>query len=157
MIPPIDDTIAALATAPGPAGLAVLRLSGPRALAVADAVFRGATPLSRAAGHTLHHGWAVWPAAEEAQGGMREAMGAGAPASGHGDAESARAGDGRGPARSAAAPASEPDSAPPRCLDEVVAAVFRAPRSYTREDLVELSCHGGALPARRVLAALIAA
>lgn len=39
-------------------------------------------------------------------------------------------------------------------LDEVVAAVFRAPRSYTGEDTVEFSCHGGAVPARRVLAAL---
>jgi tRNA modification GTPase len=35
--------------------------------------------------------------------------------------------------------------------------VFRAPRSYTGEDTVELSCHGGAVPARRVLAALRAA
>jgi tRNA modification GTPase len=42
-------------------------------------------------------------------------------------------------------------------LDEVLAAVFRAPRSYTREDVVELSCHGGDIPARRVLAALLAA
>jgi tRNA modification GTPase len=43
-----------------------------------------------------------------------------------------------------------------RRLDEVVAAVFRGPRSYTREDVVELSCHGGAWPARRVLEALLA-
>ena len=33
-------------------------------------------------------------------------------------------------------------------IDEVVVAVFRAPRSYTREDVVEISCHGGALIAR---------
>ena len=44
-----------------------------------------------------------------------------------------------------------------RRLDEVVAAVFRAPRSYTRQDLVEFSCHGGELSAARVLAALLAA
>jgi tRNA modification GTPase len=42
-------------------------------------------------------------------------------------------------------------------LDEVVAAVFRSPRSYTRQDVVEFSCHGGALSAERVLAALLAA
>jgi tRNA modification GTPase len=42
-------------------------------------------------------------------------------------------------------------------LDEIVAAVFRAPRSFTGEDTVEWSCHGGAVPARRVLDALIAA
>jgi len=105
-VQPLDDTIAALATAPGTAGLAVLRVSGERALEVSDRVFRGATPLARAAGHTLHHGWAV---------------------------------DGS------------------RRLDEIVAAVFRAPRSFTGEDTVEWSCHGGAVPARRVLDALIAA
>ena len=47
-----DDTIAAIATAPGPAGIAVVRLSGPHALAVADRIFqtRGAKPSQRAAG-----------------------------------------------------------------------------------------------------------
>ena len=106
---PLDDTIAALATATGTAGLAVVRVSGPGALSVADAVFRGSHALASAGGHTLHHGWAVDAARSDAR------------------------------------------------LDEVVAAVFRAPRSYTGEDTVEFSCHGGAVPARRVLAALRAA
>ncbi len=100
-----DDTIAAIATPVGEAGLAVVRVSGPRALAIADAVFRGRGALASAAGHTLHHGW----------------LGA--------------------PAR----------------VDETVAAVFRAPASYTREDVVEFSCHGGRLPARRALELLLAA
>ena len=121
-----DDVIAAIATAPGPAGLAVVRVSGGGALAVADAVFRGAAPLAGAAANTLHHGWAVWPAAA--------APGAGAPAAGGSGADEGGAA---------------------RRLDEVVAAVFRAPRSYTREHVVELSCHGGRLPAERVLAALL--
>jgi tRNA modification GTPase len=38
-----------------------------------------------------------------------------------------------------------------------VVALFRAPHSYTREDVVEISCHGGRMPARRVLDALLAA
>ena len=76
-----------------------MRVSGPRAIAVADAVFRGGAPLAAAASHTLHHGWL--------EAGAR--------------------------------------------IDEVVAAVFRAPASYTREDVVELSCHGGRLPAARAL------
>jgi len=105
----LEDDIAAIATAPGEAGLAVVRVSGPGAIALADRVFHGAAPLAEAAGHTLHHGWAASP-------GVRD-----------------------------------------RLLDEVVAAVFRAPRSFTREDVVELSCHGGALPARQVLDALLAA
>lgn len=111
----LEDTIAAIATAPGPAGLAVVRVSGAQALGAADVVFRAsgragraeAVTLTAADSHTLHHGWAV-------------------------DAHGAR-------------------------LDEVVAAIFRAPRSYTREDVVEFSCHGGGQSARRVLAALLAA
>ena len=106
---PIDDTITAIATAPGAAGLAVVRVSGPQALPLAGVVFRGHAPLASAAGHTLHHGWAV----DAARADLK--------------------------------------------LDEVVAAVFRAPRSYTGEDTVEFSCHGGGVPAGRVLAALRAA
>ena len=112
---PQDDVIAAIATAPGPAGLAVVRVSGTGALAVADRVFRAEVRLADAAANTIHHGWAVGPD-----------------------------------------PAKDSGSEPQR-LDEVVAAVFRAPRSYTREDVVELSCHGGRLPAEGVLAALLQA
>ena len=108
----LDDTIAAIATAAGPAGLAVVRVSGSRAFAVADHVFRGRSPLVGAPSHTLHHGWVLDP--DRAEG---------------------------------------PDAR----IDEVVAAVFHAPRSYTREHVVELSCHGGELSSRRLLVALIAA
>lgn len=41
-------------------------------------------------------------------------------------------------------------------IDEVVAAVFRAPRSYTAEDAVEISCHGGLYVSRKILEAVIA-
>jgi len=103
----LHDAIAAIATSPGAAGLAVVRLSGSSALGIAASVFRGGTALAEAPSHTLHHGWIV-----DADGGR---------------------------------------------IDEVVAAIFRAPRSYTREDVVELSCHGGRLSAAGVLEALISA
>lgn len=38
-----------------------------------------------------------------------------------------------------------------RVVDEVLVAVMRAPRTYTREDVAEISCHGGLLVAKRVL------
>ncbi len=38
-----------------------------------------------------------------------------------------------------------------RILDEVLATVFRAPRSYTGEDVVEVSCHGSAYIQQEVL------
>jgi tRNA modification GTPase len=36
-------------------------------------------------------------------------------------------------------------------LDEVIVTIFRAPNSYTREDIVEISCHGGQFLSRRIL------
>lgn len=42
-------------------------------------------------------------------------------------------------------------------FDEGVALFFRAPRSYTGEDVIELSCHGGSAVARRLLEACIEA
>jgi len=104
----LDDTIAAIATPLGEGGIAVVRLSGPRALAVADASFRPAgksAPLPSAAPtHTIHFG-----------GIFR-----------------------RG-----------------RAVDEVLLSVLRAPRTFTREDVVEITCHGGLLPARMVLETLL--
>ena len=40
-------------------------------------------------------------------------------------------------------------------LDEVLVSVFRSPRTYTREDIVEINCHGGTLVLRRVLEAVL--
>ncbi len=42
-------------------------------------------------------------------------------------------------------------------IDDCVALVFRAPHSYTGEDVVELSCHGGLYLLQRVLRACFAA
>src|SRR3569833_777570 len=42
-------------------------------------------------------------------------------------------------------------------IDEVMLTVFRAPRTFTREEMIEISCHGGVLPAKLVLDALLAA
>ncbi|MBF6614164.1 MAG: tRNA uridine-5-carboxymethylaminomethyl(34) synthesis GTPase MnmE [Chloroflexi bacterium] len=36
-------------------------------------------------------------------------------------------------------------------VDEVLAVLMRAPHSYTREDVVEIDCHGGTVPLQRVL------
>ena len=100
-----SDTIVALSTPPGAGALAVVRLSGPAAVAMVSEVF-SKQKLSIAAGHTLHYGT------------LRD------PASG-------------------------------TVLDEVVVAVFRAPRSFTREDVVEISCHGSDYVVRQVLALLL--
>src|SRR4051794_17759980 len=42
-----------------------------------------------------------------------------------------------------------------KVVDEVMLAVMRAPRTFTREDSVEITCHGGLLPAKLVLDTLL--
>jgi tRNA modification GTPase len=104
-----SDTIAAISTPLGEGGLAVVRISGPAALTVAEACFRPAGKLAchpaQAPSHTIHYGRIVRGA---------------------------------------------------QAVDEVLLSVLRAPRTYTREDTVEISCHGGLLPAKLVLDAVLA-
>ncbi|MEK6582838.1 MAG: tRNA uridine-5-carboxymethylaminomethyl(34) synthesis GTPase MnmE [Nitrospirota bacterium] len=40
-------------------------------------------------------------------------------------------------------------------VDEVLVSVMRSPNTYTREDIVEINCHGGMLPLRKVLELVI--
>ena len=106
----IDDTIAAIATPLGEGGLAIIRLSGKHALAIAEKCFEpignaSAKPTA-ASTHTLHYGRIVH--------------------------------DGRE-------------------IDEVLLAVLKAPRTFTREDTVEITCHGGLLASQSVLKAVLAA
>ena len=42
-----------------------------------------------------------------------------------------------------------------KVIDEVLVIVMRAPNTYTREDVVEIDCHGGILVTRKVLEACI--
>ena len=108
ILPVLDDTIAAIATPLGEGGLAVIRISGPRALAVADRCFapagKACPPPSAAATHTIHFGHVVR----------------------HG-----------------------------QHVDEALLAVLRAPRTFTREDVVEITCHGGILAAKLALDAAL--
>ena len=104
-----DKTIAALATPPGTGGIAVVRISGRDAFAVADRVFQPVNPeksIAAARGYTALYG-------SFRQDGQR--------------------------------------------LDDGVALVFRAPHSYTGEDVVELSCHGGSAVAAALVEACLAA
>lgn len=60
------DTIAAIATAPGEAGIGIARASGPRALAAALALFRRRAPLpDPLPSHRAYYGYVVRPGSEE--------------------------------------------------------------------------------------------
>ena len=105
----MNDTIAAIATAPGPAGVCVVRISGQDALQIADRL----VPLtshkpSRRAGGTFFYVTIVHPRTNEK-------------------------------------------------IDDALMLIFRAPRSFTGEEVVEIQGHGGTLPSRRLLDAVLAA
>ena len=55
----LNDTIAAIATPLGEGGLSVLRVSGPKSIAICDSRFRGKNSLSAATTHTAHYGYFV--------------------------------------------------------------------------------------------------
>jgi tRNA modification GTPase len=90
MFNPDSETIVALSTPPGIGAIGVIRISGEKAIAIANEIFRGKN-LTEQQTHTLHFGNIY-------------------------DKE--------------------------KLIDEVVMGLFRKPNSYTKEDVVEISCHG---------------
>ncbi len=101
MVPYDQETIVALATPPGVAALAVLRISGEN-LAPLYKQLTNTSPKNRfAAFCKLHH-----------------------PETGE-------------------------------ILDEVVATYFKSPKSFTGEDMIEISCHGGEAVQKNVIAAIL--
>ncbi len=102
------STIAAISTPPGKGGVAVIRISGPEAFAIADNVFipKKGIPLSAYKPRVQVWGDILLNGEE---------------------------------------------------IDDGLATRFSSPHSYTGEDTVEISCHGGFLITKMVLAAVLAA
>lgn len=100
------ETICAISTPPGVGGIAVIRVSGPRAIEIVDRVWQG-KPLGDVAGYTARYGNIVDPDRDN------------------------------------------------EMLDEAIATVFRAPASFTGENVVEISVHGSRYVQRRLLETLI--
>ena len=100
------ETIAAISTPLGEGAIAIVRVSGEDAIAVADQIFRGSEKPSDFPPQTQRLGEIV-----------------------------------KGE----------------RVIDQVILSVHRAPMSYTGENLVEISCHGGILVTAQVLEACLAA
>lgn len=141
----LTDTIAAIATPLGEAGIAVIRISGPTAFQVAERCFEPAGKHSvrptAAASHTLHYGRIVEP---QSRTGFQPVPEASSDSGAHRQSD-------RSMDRLEACPTSA------KRIDEVMLAVMRAPRTFTREDTVEISCHGGVLTTKLVLDAVLAA
>jgi len=97
----------ATAVAPGQGSVAIVRISGPRALAIGRTLF-AAPGRQQWESHRVLYGHVVDPASGER-------------------------------------------------VDEALLLLMQAPRSFTREDVVELHCHGGLVAVRRVLELVLAA
>jgi tRNA modification GTPase len=95
------DTIAAISTAPGEGAIAIVRLSGDRAVKIANLIFKGKN-LNNVHSHTVHYGHIVNPETNVV-------------------------------------------------LEEVMLTVMLAPKTFTKEDVVEINCHGGIVSVNRVL------
>lgn len=102
----MQDTIAAISTAVGEGGIAVIRVSGPEAVAATAPYFRSKSNIGEADSHTVHYGHIVDPSNGET-------------------------------------------------VEEILLTIMRGPRSFTAEDVVELSTHGGVVAVKRVLELLI--
>lgn len=100
------ETIVAVATAQVEGAIAIIRLSGTDAIAIADKVYRGQKQLRFAKSHTIHYGRIY-------------------------------------------------DNFTDEPIDEVLVSVFRAPKTYTREDIVEINCHGGVAVTQEILHILL--
>ncbi|MGA3602472.1 tRNA uridine-5-carboxymethylaminomethyl(34) synthesis GTPase MnmE [Lysinibacillus agricola] len=98
------DTIAAISTPMGEGAIAIVRLSGDEAVAIADKIFRspGGKSLTTKASHTIHYGHLVDPKTNEV-------------------------------------------------VEEVMLSLMRGPKTFTREDVIEINCHGGLVSVNRVL------
>ncbi|WP_394877642.1 tRNA uridine-5-carboxymethylaminomethyl(34) synthesis GTPase MnmE [Mammaliicoccus lentus] len=96
------DTITSISTPMGEGAIAIVRLSGPDAISIADSIYKGKKQLSEVDSHTINYGHIL-----------------------------------------------DPDSG--EIVEEVMAAVMRAPKTFTREDIVEINCHGGLVTVNRVL------
>ncbi len=132
----LDDTIVAIATAPGRGGLGIVRLAGPEARDIAKPMLR----LNR----DLEPNRAI-------RCDLIDPCGAGAPARETAEPAPTHVGTaapGR-PAERSSAPAGTTPT--PARIDEVVVTYFAKPHSYTTDDIVEISAHGSPVVLRHIV------
>lgn len=175
-----EETIAAISTPPAEGGIAIVRISGPDALAIADRIFIGTLgkKIADQRAYTIHYGMIAEPVTSNDQKFDHEYdhkfdhecdqkfnhecdhkfdydcdqkcdQEFGHKCDQRADqASEEKAGAGCSIIRNSSC-------ADRRMIDEALVSVFRGPHSYTGEDTAEINCHGGLLPARRILEAAV--
>jgi tRNA modification GTPase len=117
----LNDTIAAISTPVGESGIGIVRLGGKDALAIADKIFVSKDRKRPSSFKTYTTHY----------GFIMD--------SGSSILDPSKKSSIQHPASSI------------QYVDEVILTVMRAPKSYTKEDIVEINCHGGIVALRRVL------
>lgn len=102
----INDTICAISTPPGEAGIGIVRISGQMAYPILTKIFRPKSKCSNLASHRFYLGKIV-----------------------------------------------EPKTG--KVVDEVLVVYMKAPKTYTREDVVEIHTHGGYFVQQRILSLVL--
>lgn len=134
----LNDTIVAISTPIGEAGIGIVRLSGKDSLKIADKIFKPARksskkPLkpSKFKSHTTHYGWIV----NSPQSIPRLRSGQAV----------------NSPQKRNIKPSTIDHRPSTNVIDEVLLTLMRAPATYTREDIVEINCHSGIVPLKKIL------
>lgn len=102
-----EDTIIGVSTPYAKGAIAIVRLSGNKAIEIVNKVFVG-TNLLKALSHTIHYGHIK-------------------------------------------------DIQTNDTIDEVLVSIFKAPKTYTKEDVVEVNCHGGLFVTNQIYETLVMA
>ncbi|MBN2223229.1 MAG: tRNA uridine-5-carboxymethylaminomethyl(34) synthesis GTPase MnmE [Deltaproteobacteria bacterium] len=127
---PFEETIVAVATPPGEGGIGIVRLSGPRAVAIGKRIFAFTEEPKRIEPYRLYTG--VVTVSDDLPEG------------------------GQDPRKKADVPgAVKTERNDPTITDRALFVLMRAPRSYTGQDVVELHCHGSPLLLASVVTAAV--
>lgn len=157
-----QDTICALATANGTGAIGIIRVSGNEAFSIVNRAFQGKN-LEKADSHTIHYGFIV--EGKKEPGARSQEPRAGSQESGAGIEESGA--ESRNSTAETQYPSTNYPQLPtsnqqpattnhqPATIDEVMVSVFRAPKTFTAENSVEISFHGSPHIAKKILEVLI--
>lgn len=124
----ITDTIAAISTALSDSGIGIIRVSGPEALSSVNRIFVNAKYEKKLLGyktHTIHYGYIVDYDYICKYDDLHSNIDF---------SEGKLSEDVRN-----------------HILDEVMVSVMKGPHSFTKEDVVEINCHGGVMMVKKIL------
>ena len=136
------DTICAISTPAGVGGVAIVRISGPDAVRIADSVLSMSKPLAEKKPYTVSFGKLV-----------KRELGISVQTSG----ETSLLDLSRVQPEITSGASNLSNEGNEEVLDEVLVSLFKAPRSFTGEDVVEIAVHGSVYVQREAIKLLLAA